>query len=49
MVGGSSWATQGRTVFGEDGHWTSLLIALPIGFVIAALAELWHLLRGTAG
>jgi hypothetical protein len=40
----------GRTVhgplFGEHGHWTSLVIALPIGFGSAAAAELWHMLRG---
>jgi hypothetical protein len=35
----------GGRFFGEDGHWTSLLIALPIGFAIAAAAEAWHLLR----
>lgn len=40
---------RGGPLFGEDGHWTSLLIALPIGFAIAALAEVWHLLRHTAG
>jgi hypothetical protein len=40
---------QGGPLFGEDGHWTSVLIALPIGFAIAALAELWHMLRGTPG
>lgn len=33
----------GGTLFGEHGHWTSLIIALPIGFGIAALAEIWHL------
>lgn len=32
--------------FGEHGHWSSLVIALPIGFAIAAAAELWHLVRG---
>lgn len=37
----------GGELFGEHGHWTSLVIALPIGFGIAAAAELWHLLRGT--
>ncbi len=37
----------GGPLFGEDGHWTSLLIALPIGFAIAAAAEIWHILRGT--
>jgi hypothetical protein len=39
----------GGPVLGEHGHWTSLIIALPIGFGIAAAAELWHLLRGTGG
>jgi hypothetical protein len=39
----------GDPVFGEHGHWTSLIIALPIGFGIAAAAELWHMLRGTGG
>jgi hypothetical protein len=37
----------GGKIFGEHGHWSSLVIALPIGFGIAAVAELWHLLRGT--
>jgi hypothetical protein len=32
----------GGKLFGEDGHWTSVLVALPIGFAIAALAEAWH-------
>lgn len=36
----------GGPLFGEHGHWTSVIIALPIGFGIAAAAELWHLLRG---
>lgn len=36
----------GGEVFGEHGHWSSLVIALPIGFAIAAAAELWHLIRG---
>jgi hypothetical protein len=49
-VGGLWAAAPGRRVhgplFGEHGHWTSLLIALPIGFGIAAAAELWHMLRG---
>ena len=36
----------GGKVFGEHGHWSSLVIALPIGFAIAAAAELWHLIRG---
>jgi hypothetical protein len=35
----------GHRLFGEDGHWTSLLVALPIGFAIAAAAGAWHLLR----
>jgi hypothetical protein len=39
----------GGPLFGGDGHWTSLLMALPIGFAIAAAAEAWHMLRGTAG
>jgi hypothetical protein len=52
LAGGGLWAAapgrraSGR-LFGEHGHWTSLIIALPIGFGIAAAAELWHLLRGT--
>ena len=37
---------QGGELFGEHGHWTSLVIALPVGFGIAAAVELWHLLRG---
>lgn len=36
----------GSPLFGEHGHWTSLIIALPIGFGIAAVAELWHMFRG---
>ena len=36
----------GGKVFGEHGHWSSLVIALPIGFGIAAAAEVWHLIRG---
>ncbi len=48
---GGWWATlPGRRVggraFGEHGHWSSLVIALPIGFGIAAAAEVWHLIRG---
>jgi hypothetical protein len=39
----------GDEMFGEHGHWTSLIIALPIGFGLAAAAELWHLLRGSGG
>ena len=34
---------------GEHGHWTSLIIALPIGFSIAAAAELWHIPRRAGG
>ena len=33
-------------LFGEHGHWTSLVVALPIGFAVAAAAELWHMLHG---
>lgn len=33
-------------IFGEHGHWSSLIVALPIGFGIAAGAELRHLIRG---
>jgi hypothetical protein len=36
----------GGRLFGEHGHWSSLVVALPIGFAIAAVAELWHLVRG---
>src|SRR5262249_17010081 len=36
----------GGKAFGEHGHWSSLVIALPIGFGIAAAAEVWHLIRG---
>jgi hypothetical protein len=36
----------GGKIFGEHGHWSSLIIALPIGFGIAAAAELWHLIHG---
>lgn len=48
------WAAQpgrraGDELFGEHGHWTSLIIALPIGFGLAAAAELWHLIRGSGG
>jgi hypothetical protein len=48
---GGWWATlpgrrAGGKVFGEHGHWSSLVIALPIGFGIAAAAEVWHLIRG---
>ena len=38
----------GGRLFGEHGHWSSLVVALPIGFAIAAAAELWHMLRGGA-
>jgi hypothetical protein len=54
LAGGGLWAAapgrraSGR-LFGEHGHWTSLIIALPIGFGIAAAAELWHMLRGSGG
>ena len=37
----------GGQIFGEHGHWSTLVVALPIGFGIAAAAELWHMLRGT--
>ena len=48
---GGWWATlpgrrAGGKVFGEHGHWSSLVIGLPIGFGIAAAAEVWHLIRG---
>ena len=48
---GGLWALMpgrraGGKVFGEHGHWSSLIIALPIGFGIAAATELWHLIRG---
>ncbi|HET8836921.1 MAG TPA: hypothetical protein VFN08_19480 [Gemmatimonadales bacterium] len=36
----------GGKLFGEHGHWSSLVVALPIGFAIAAAAELWHMVRG---
>lgn len=36
----------GGKLFGEHGHWSSLVIGLPIGFGIAAAAELWHMIRG---
>ena len=36
----------GGKIFGEHGHWSSLVVALPIGFGIAAAAELWHLIHG---
>ena len=54
LTAGGVWAAapgrrRGDPLFGEHGHWTSLIIALPIGFGIAAAAELWHMLRGTAG
>ena len=54
LTAGGLWAAapgrrRGGPLFGEHGHWTSLVIALPIGFAIAAAAELWHMLRGTAG
>jgi hypothetical protein len=37
----------GGKIFGEHGHWSTLIVGLPIGFGIAAAAELWHMLRGT--
>jgi len=51
LAAGGLWAAApgreaGGPLFGEHGHWTSLIIALPIGFGIAAVAELWHLIRG---
>ena len=54
LAAGGWWSAlpgrrSGGQLFGEHGHWTSLVIALPIGFGIAAAAELWHLFRGTAG
>jgi hypothetical protein len=54
LTAGGLWAAApgrraGGPLFGEHGHWTSLVIALPIGFGIAAAAELWHMLRGTGG
>jgi hypothetical protein len=54
LTAGGLWAAApgrraGGPLFGEDGHWTSLVIALPIGFGIAAAAELWHMLRATGG
>ncbi len=53
LTAASWWAVlpgrrQGGSAFGEHGRWTSLLIALPVGFGIATAAELWHLLRGGA-
>jgi len=36
---------RGGPLFGEHGHWTSLVVALPVGFALAAAAELWHLIR----
>lgn len=52
LAAGGWWAVlpgrrAGDKLFGEHGHWTSLVIALPIGFGIAAAAELWHIIRGT--
>jgi hypothetical protein len=54
LTAGGLWAAApgrraGQPIFGEHGHWTSLVIALPIGFAIAAAAEVWHILRGTTG
>ena len=53
LAGASWWAIlpgrrEGGLGFGEHGHWTSLLIALPLGLGIATAVELWHLLRGGA-
>ena len=47
LVAAGWWAAapgrrRGGPIFGEHGHWTSLIIALPIGFGIAAVAELWR-------
>lgn len=36
----------GEKWFGEHGHWTSVLDALPIGFAIAAAVELFHMIKG---
>ena len=36
----------GERWFGKHGHWTSLLDALPLGFGIAAAAELFHMVKG---
>ena len=36
---------RGGPLFGEHGHWTSLVVALPVGFAVAAVAELWHLIH----
>lgn len=54
LTAGGLWAAvPGRRAhgarFGEHGHWSSLIIALPIGFGIAAAVELWHMVRGNAG
>ena len=54
LAAGGWWAVlpgrrEGGPLFGEHGHWTSLVLALPIGFGIAAAAELWHLVRGGGG
>lgn len=51
LTAGGVWAVlpghhKGGKLFGEHGHWSSLVVALPIGFGIAALAEIWHLWRG---
>jgi hypothetical protein len=51
LTGGGLWAVApGRKahgpLFGEHGHWSSLVVALPIGFGIAAVVEVWHMLRG---
>jgi hypothetical protein len=54
LTGAGLWAMApgrkgGGPLFGEHGHWTSVIVALPIGFGIAAAAELWHMLRDRAG
>ena len=41
LVGNPAGSAGGRPPVREHGHWTSLLVALPIGFGIAALAEIW--------
>lgn len=48
---GGWWAVlpgrrSGDKLFGEHEHWSSLVVALPIGFAIAVAAELWHMIRG---
>ena len=46
LVGHAPGTQDGGSIFGEHGHWSSLVVALPIGFGIAAAAELWHLIHG---